>query len=113
MEEDKIEKEDPKIGNPTVDINPKKYKIGFRINSDIYKCYCGKTIQEYYDIELVKHEKTDDKGKAVYKKDKFGNKKLVKTKFKEWIYHGYPEIYCHCNCGKKWGEHCDGIELKD
>ena len=52
-------------------------------------------------------------GYSLYKKDKFGNKKLVKTKFKEWIYHGYPEIYCHCNCGKKWGEHCDGIELKD
>ena len=45
------------------------------------KCICGKEYQPF-----MRKGKTKE-GKIYYERV------------------GYPELSCHCRCGKKWGEH--------
>lgn len=50
-----------------------------KLNITKHECSCGAEVDEYDTV--------NDKG--------------------EIVHHGYPETYCHCNCGAKWGEHVD------
>jgi hypothetical protein len=45
------------------------------------KCVCGKTYKPYIESYI------NEEGKK------------IKTRV------GYPTLACHCNCGKRWGQH--------
>jgi hypothetical protein len=79
--------------NPTLKLNPNDYELGFRINGDIDTCACGKEIQCYYTISEVVARTKEEGGYVSKKKRRF------------WEHHAYPEIHCHCRCGKRWAEH--------
>ena len=90
------------VENPTLHLNMRKYKVGHiiyvKIPEDIYDlvkhrytCSCGKFINEYYKLKAIKTPKGSHSKK-------------------EWRYYGYPRVYCHCKCGKKFGEHITAEE---
>lgn len=87
------------IRSPIQGLDATEYKLGHIIKGTKKECSCGKTIQEYYKVEKIVKPRT--------KKEMRTEQKAKKTpKFtKGWINYGYPQIYCHCNCGLNWGKH--------
>jgi len=76
-----------------------------KYNITKHKCICGKIIDEWdYFVRTKKEIKK--KNKKSYRPPRFH---FVKEK----RHFGYPEAYCHCNCGKKWGEHFKGLSIKE
>ncbi len=49
-----------------------------KINEKEVRCSCGKVVVEY---DIIRDGVL--------------------------IHYGYPEVHCHCRCGKKWGTHSD------
>lgn len=69
------------------------HKLGVKFDFVEQKCSCGETILEYSVYEIVTNH--------IQKED--GTTKKEKTK--QLVHYGYPELYCHCHCGKAWGKH--------
>lgn len=99
-EEELFEETDYKIQNPTIGLSPENYPIGYVMSGGTGICSCGAKIDEYYKVFQYNRKVIENKKQKI---DENGKKMFHLVK--EWKHFGYPEIYCHCQCGKKWGEH--------
>lgn len=105
LDEDESEQEDileekKRYISPVLGLNPEEYPIGHKVYDVFENCVCGKKIKPYFKIIKVMSPVKDENKEIVYK-----DGKMLTKEAKRWHRVGYPELFCHCNCGKKFKEH--------